>query len=221
MKLKIPVQLFAILILIVFVRCTKDPLEEEYPSTVKDIDGNKYTTVIIGRQVWMAENLRTTMYNDGILINYFDNPGSLAGEYRWYEDKESNKNPYGAYYNYYAVQSGKLAPEGWRVATKEDYERLKTTLGGNMIAGGQMKLRETGLWNEPNETHGEDSGFNAYPAGDFWGLDSGVGKEATFWTSSEYDDKTAYYYHLWFDDTKLSRDWAKKTYFLSVRCIKE
>jgi len=213
MKLNNPVQLFVILILILIVRCTKDTLEEEFPSTVEDIDGNKYTTVIIGGQVWMAENLRTTKYNDGILINYYDNPGSLAGEYRWYEDKESNKTPYGAYYNYYAVASGKLAPEGWRVATKKDYEILKTTLGGNLIAGGQMKLREAGLWEEPNKLSGDDCGFNAYPAGDFWGLDSGVGKEAIWWTSSEYDNKTVHYYSLWHGNTKLFWDWTKKLIF--------
>lgn len=212
--------LLLFVILCITASCQKDEIA---PNIVKDVDGNSYKTVTIGNQVWMAENLRVTMYNDGIMVNNFTDPGSGAGEYRWYEDDEKNSTPYGAFYNYHAVASGKLAPEGWRVATREDYEILKTTLGGNLIAGGKMKLRQPGVWEDPNEIIGEDSGFNAYPAGEFniHGTFNAKNRIAIWWTSEEHNDTHAHYYRVWHEDTKILWDWSLKTNFYNVRCIKE
>ena len=85
------------------------------PLTATDIDGNVYHTVTIGTQVWMVENLKTTRYNDGSPIplvtdsSYWSNlttPG-----YCWYNNDTTNKNTYGALYNWYTVNTGKLAPQ--------------------------------------------------------------------------------------------------------------
>jgi len=220
--MNLSLKLMIILLSILFISCQKDePLEDL--SSVTDIEGNVYKTVVIGEQVWMAENLRTTKYNDGIMINYYDLPGSGAGEYRWYNDDESNSIPNGTYYNFHAVSSEKLAPKGWRVATQEDYEILKTTLGGNLIAGGKMKIREPGIWNEPNELNGEDSGFNAFPAGSMYNGKDFIsqGSGAVWWTSTEEDENNAIYYNLSNDWNKIMWDWTKKTAFFTVRCIKE
>jgi uncharacterized protein (TIGR02145 family) len=178
---------FLILFLFILAFGCKEESDVDDYSLVTDIDGNVYKTVVIGDQIWMAENLRVTKYNNGIMINYYDLPGSGAGEYRWYEDNEANSIPNGAYYNFYAVSSGKLAPKGWRVATQEDYEILKTTLNGNLVAGGKMKIREPGAWDEPNELNGEDSGFNAFPAGSMYnGKDfTQNGTAAVWWTSTK------------------------------------
>ena len=76
---------------------------------ISDIDGNIYNTVLIGTQVWMKENLKTTKYNDGTTIpNITDNNAAAAlttGAYSWYNNDVNNKNTYGALYNWYAVDN--------------------------------------------------------------------------------------------------------------------
>ncbi|HKK41174.1 MAG TPA: FISUMP domain-containing protein, partial [Bacteroidales bacterium] len=91
-----------------------------------DADSNNYPVVVIGSQVWMAENLRTTRYSDG---KYISSPGTdnnlwnnyFTGAYSWYKNSpESFKNTYGALYNWYAVNSGNLCPRGWRIPDDKD-----------------------------------------------------------------------------------------------------
>lgn len=137
------------------------------PRTVKDIDGNTYKTVKIGSQVWMAENLRTTKYNDGTPISTGHSDSEWAnlttgayavypfsGGFRPEEPVDGiNSNAkmlkaYGALYNWYAVETGNLCPTGWRVPTDADWAALvqhidpNTDLSGrpeSEIAGGKLK----------------------------------------------------------------------------------
>ena len=96
---------------------------------LKDIDGNIYATTTIGSQVWMAENLRVTKYNDGSTIPLIPTRlywGSLTvGAYSWYKnDSASCAHDYGALYNWNAVNTGKLCPCGWHVPDREDWKYL-------------------------------------------------------------------------------------------------
>jgi uncharacterized protein (TIGR02145 family) len=109
---------------------TDDP-GGDFPSseTVKDADGNKYNTVKIGTQVWMVENLTTTKYNDGTrnikCYQRYNSGNSLTtGAYCNYDNLESNAATYGRLYNWYAVNTDKLAPAGWHVATDDDWTIL-------------------------------------------------------------------------------------------------
>jgi len=82
--------------------------------TVKDIDGNIYKTVTIGDHIWMAENLKTTRYNDGSNIPLVtDNQQWQEYEqaFSWYNNNEAkNKSEYGALYNWYTINTNKLCP---------------------------------------------------------------------------------------------------------------
>jgi uncharacterized protein (TIGR02145 family) len=100
------------------------------PATLTDIDGNKYHTITIGTQTWMAENLRTTRFNDGTIIPEITDGatwGSLITEGVCTYNNTTNAdtiNTYGRLYNLYAVMSGKLAPTGWHVPTIEEWHDL-------------------------------------------------------------------------------------------------
>lgn len=95
---------------------------------ISDIDGNEYRTVRIGNQLWLADNLRTTKFNDGTsipnVIKHNEWIGLNSSGYCWYLNNSDFKNPNGGIYNWYAVSSGKLAPTGWHVATSEEWNRL-------------------------------------------------------------------------------------------------
>ena len=60
--------------------------------------------------------------------------------YCWYNnDSVSYRNTYGALYNWYAVNTGKLAPTGWHVPSDAEWEVLGNYLGGDSVAGGKLK----------------------------------------------------------------------------------
>ena len=100
---------------------------------VADNDGNTYNTVMIGTQVWMAENLKTTKFNNNsAIVNVTDNTawtGLSTPGYCWYNNDAGNKPIYGAIYNWFAVNTGNLCPTGWHVPTDAEYDTLELFLG--------------------------------------------------------------------------------------------
>ena len=79
------------------------------PNGVTDADGNQYNTVVLGNQVWMAENLRTTHYADGTTIpegEYGYGHTSDTDPY-WYAPADGyNVSQHGYLYNWPAVMHG-------------------------------------------------------------------------------------------------------------------
>src|ERR1035437_6837240 len=126
-----------LLISIMLVSCSKKDDPNNTVNTVTDKDGNVYHTVTIGTQTWMAENLKTTQYNDGTSIPYVtDNTAwSILSTpaYCWYSnDAATYKNKYGALYNWYTVNTGKLAPTGWHVPTDAEWTTLTNYVTANL-----------------------------------------------------------------------------------------
>jgi uncharacterized protein (TIGR02145 family) len=202
------------------------------PEIVHDIDGNVYKTIIIENQEWFAENLKTTTYNEGQPIEHVVNNDTWRsftnGAYCWYDNDLSNKNTYGAIYNWYAVESGKLCPEGWRVPSDEDWTDLTDTWGIQSLAGGAFKARGTldngtGLWKKSDELSGFDQyGFSALPGGSRrYGHFSGIGLFGVWWTSTDYIDVAAFGRSMAYDSDSITRRPFYKTFGFSVRCVRD
>ncbi len=163
-------------------------------SGLTDTDGNVYITVKIGSQIWMAENLKTTKYNDGIDIPLVtDNTtwGSLsAPAYCWPNNNEGFRATYGAIYNAYTVQTGKLCPSGWHVPTDPDWTKLTDYLGGEGVAGGKLKEVGNVHWRNPNTGATNETGFTAIPGilRDYTGPFAGdIDDRAQYWSSTLTD----------------------------------
>ncbi|TVQ17575.1 MAG: hypothetical protein EA361_02285 [Bacteroidetes bacterium] len=105
------------------------PTSGNFGEGVTDIEENEYTTVFIGDREWMAENLKTTKYKNGINIpNITDGNDWVEltyGAYSWYNNDESFfKDTYGALYNWHAVNTGNLCPTGWKIPNKDEMVEL-------------------------------------------------------------------------------------------------
>jgi uncharacterized protein (TIGR02145 family) len=139
-----------------------------------------------------------------------------------------NKDVYGALYNAYAVNDSRnIAPQGWHVPSKAEWETLINYLGGESVAGGKMKGKGTLHWDSPNMDADNSSGFNALPAG-YRQRGTGIflykGANAYFRTTDEefgsgYD--SAWNVKLYYENAKAFVTYAEKTFGLSVRCIKD
>ena len=164
--------------------------------TMTDIEGSVYPTVQIGKQEWMAANLKATSYNDGTPIPLVSDPANWAAltsaAYCWYNGDSFNSDVYGALYNWYAVQTRKLCPPGWEVASSDNFSALANALGGESVAGGKLKEAGTQHWQSPNTGATNESGFTALPGGCRHMTGSFVeqGQRAVWWCYDE--DHSAY-----------------------------
>ncbi|MCK9611989.1 MAG: FISUMP domain-containing protein [Bacteroidales bacterium] len=215
------------LIVLCFIVIGNSLIKAQTEQSVKDFDGNVYKTVKIGNQTWMTENLKTTHFNDGTAIPYVtDNTDWVyltTPGYCWYENNpNSNKNTYGALYNWWAVKSDKLCPKGWHIPTDAEWITLIDFLGGLSIAGGKMK--ESGLkhWESPNTGATDEYGFTALPGGyRFSGIFTLIKWKGYWWSSTEYNTDKAWYMIILNNYANIYKNVDWKRSGLSVRCIKD
>jgi len=194
--------------------------------TVKDINGNVYKTVTIGKQVWMAENLKTTKYNDGTTIPLVTENTAWESlttpAYCWNKNDATNKNRYGALYNWYTVNTNKLCPRGWHVPTDAEWATLTTYLGGESVAGGKLKETGTTHWLRPNTGATNETGFTAlssggrYEDGRFYDLDS----KGYWWSSTEEGEASAWCFQLQYAIRGINRVGSSKPFGMSIRCLR-
>jgi uncharacterized protein (TIGR02145 family) len=233
---------FAILLMFAS-SCTKEDPSDiiNDGSTVTDVEGNVYNTVKIGTQTWMVENLKTTKYNDGTSIPVVSDGTAwtvlTTPGYCFYGNDAANKTTYGALYNWYTLNTGKLAPSGWHVPTDAEW----TTLENYLIANGYnydgtttdnriaKSLAATTGWTTSTNTGaiGNDltknntSGFSGLSGGcrNFNGSFSNIGTYGYWWSSTEGNTGYAWFHAL----HCLSSSENKASYYkqtgISIRCI--
>jgi len=159
--------------------------------TVTDIDGNVYNTIIVGDKVWTVENLRVTKYRNGEAIPEVavdaDWAGLSTGAYCVYPNQAGYAATYGLLYNWFTIADPRnIAPEGWHVATAQDYQDLADAFGGNPSAGPAMKEAGTAHWADPNNGTNA-SGFTALGSGtrSETGVFGSFNTFGQFWTATE------------------------------------
>ena len=209
--------------------CLSDPdddgiCDEGLCGGLWNYQGYNYSTVLIGEQCWFAENLRSENYENGdvILSNLSDSEwgNTSSGAVAVY-----NLETFGRLYNWFAVNDARgLCPSGWHVPSDSEWAALTNHLGGESVAGVQMKT--TYGWDVINGTPGSgtnSSGFSGLPGG--WRHSEGghwdwQGWRGTFWSSSS-DGSSTWIRGLIADNGEVSRYQMNPQMGLSVRCIQD
>jgi uncharacterized protein (TIGR02145 family) len=196
--------------------------------TMTDQDGNVYKTVTIGTQTWMAENLRTTKYNDGTDIpnvTVADEWDDLTTSAYCNYNNTTNIDTiatYGRLYNWHTVNTGKLCPTGWHVSTHAEWTTLNTYLGSEV--GGKLKEADTLHWNSTNIGATNETGFTALPGG--WRTDGngsflGIGEYGWWWSATELETNNAWDRGMKNNSSGVLRDANNKAMGFSVRCVRD
>jgi uncharacterized protein (TIGR02145 family) len=210
--------------------------EITFTTKIADADGNLYNTIKIGNQVWMAENLKTTKYNDNTAIPLVtDNTAwttLTTAAYSWADNNEAQyKDLYGAFYNWYAVETAKLCPSGWHVPTDADFKTLEISLGMTQEQADAVEWRGTDQGKKMKNTTGwltggngtNTSGFSAMPSGYrayATGTSDNLGTLCYWWTATQSTNDIATYRRLDGNKDAVYRNGTYKKAGKAVRCVK-
>jgi uncharacterized protein (TIGR02145 family) len=213
-----------------------------------DVDNNNYPVVEIGTQVWMAENLKTTKYNDYSPVALVtDNAvwGALSGPgYCWYNnDVNTYKDTYGAIYKGYtadpASNGGKnVCPAGWHVPTDAELSTLIAFLTNNgygyMGSGSTVakSMAATSGWGTisgaglvgNDQRSNNSTGFSALPGGFRSSTDGSflnLGSIGYWWSSTTFSTSSAYFRRLSYTSSEVFRYYSTKREGQSIRCLKD
>lgn len=219
--------------------------------TIFDIDSNAYSVVKVGSQLWMAENLKTTKYNDGTdipLVTDRTEWGDLTTPgYSWYaNDQTTYGNTYGALYNWYAVNVDNLCPVGWHVPTDAEWSTMENyliangynydgTTDGDRDTNNKIAkaLASTTFWlsspitgsvgNTDYPEYRNKSGFSALPGGTRTKYRTGEFSTeiGMWWTKTEASSTSVWFRSIASSASYVQRYSARKWNGMSVRCIRD
>jgi uncharacterized protein (TIGR02145 family) len=207
-----------------------------HSNTVKDIERNIYKTALIGNFWWMVENLKSTRFNDGSIIPCIKDQSIWlrldSSAYCFYQNNESYADTFGFLYNWYAVNSGKLCPNGWRVPTDDEWKEIEGSVDTKYGIGDSIwnkmglrgfdagqRLKSVKGWRK-GVTGTDNLEFSALPGGERLSRFYAGGSSGFWWTSTEASTSSAYYRSLIYSFELVARDTHPKRMGFSVRCIK-
>ena len=127
-----------------------------------NFNGYSYNTVIIGQQVWLAEDLKTDQFSDGSTIPNYDSEVIDSSGTKFVTNLNDSEN---RTFYYSAKSLSHITPVGWRIPTKADMDNLINELGGDSIAGGKLKEAGYNSWDFPNQFATNEAGFIALGMG--------------------------------------------------------
>jgi uncharacterized protein (TIGR02145 family) len=234
-KNNMKISLIIFLFTMVLFSCKKEKKEEsnkpiiEEPelTDINDIEGNNYKTVKIGDQIWMAENLKTTKYSNGVQIavvtNEVDWANTLSGAVCYFDNNSTYQNPHGMLYNAYVIDTVlNVCPTGWHLPSKDEFTILSDYLGGEFVAGSKMKS-STAIFKPFFVANGTNSsGFNGLPSGSRY-IDGNFALKDSFglfWSSTDFSSIKMNYVSLSSEDN-LQFSSALNNNGFSIRCIKD
>jgi len=188
------------------------------------------SSVKIGTQEWMVKNLDVDRYRNGDPIPQVQDVEAWSklksGAWCYYDDMPELGAKYGKLYNWYAVNDPRgLAPDGWHIPSKQEWEQLIKTLGGEGECS--AKLKNISGWGDHNGTN--ESGFSALPGGvrTHEGNFGFIDDDAQWWSSTDWSATNSQKLWAWScrlhydENSNFSPDnSATKGFGLSIRCVK-
>lgn len=209
--------------------------------TVTDVDGNVYTTIKIGNQWWMAEDLKVTKYRNGNPIAKIQNDKdawSIDSTGAYCDNVDNAQKVIGKFYNAYAVaNSNTIAPAGWHIPSDEEWKELEKNLGMSQADADKINWRGS---REAEKLKIESpEGWTRY--GDVWSTnetgftarangcrlyngntgDPGLFATGFWWSSTKFGNNESWYRYLDYKNTNIFRSHALMFYGFSVRCVKD
>jgi uncharacterized protein (TIGR02145 family) len=206
-------------------------------SFIDSRDNKEYIVAPIGNQIWMGENLAYLPSVNPPGDGSISDPYYYVYDYSWevVEDAKmtSNYQEYGVLYNWPAAKLS--CPSGWHLPSDAEWKQMgmylgmskeeaDKRLGAENEVGGLLKEEGYEHWNSPNTGASNISGFSALGTG-YRAYENPkfltIRSYSCLWTSTSYNDHLAWCRLLFFDMSKLSRDWQNYALGAAVRCVRD
>ncbi|MFC2100729.1 FISUMP domain-containing protein [Bacteroidota bacterium] len=195
-------------------------------------DGRVYSTVQVGSQCWIAENMNYGSMIPSSTSGSIMTDNAIVEKYCWNNDSTwcngtGGHDKYGAFYEwqealqYYGGQPTLpiqgICPEGWHIPSKSEFDAMITYLGGTSVAGGKMKVGGSSGF------EGLLTGYRCTMNGSFLNSPTGSNKIAYYWSSEMSDGTNSYFYELNSTNSFGNGQYSPfyKSLGLSVRCLKD